>query len=148
MTRQPRHHRKHSGFTLIEVMIAMVLIAMMCLSVFVALRQITNTAMAVAVRNEAYHLMQQQAEQLLAGTYADFSTVAEQDITSAVKTSFAPSTTPALVLPADNASGRITFKRQVVSVASTATSKTLRVEVDWTWQGHANEISTLLFRAQ
>jgi hypothetical protein len=130
-------------------MITMFLISMVCLGVFVGLRQITRAAMAVAVRDEAYHLMQAEAELLLSGDYTGFvATTVDQNITSSVKTSYAPSTVAALTLTADNGIGRTTFVRRVVEVASTDTSRTLRVEVQWTWQGQPNLISAQLFRTQ
>jgi prepilin-type N-terminal cleavage/methylation domain-containing protein len=140
---------KNVGFTLPEVMITMFLISMMCLAVFSGLQQITKAALAVAIRSEAYHLMQAEAERLLDGDYASFAaTTTDQTITSSVKTSYTPSTTPALATSADNGVGRSTFTRRVVLVSSTTTSKTLRVEVQWTWQGRPYLVSTQLFRTQ
>lgn len=141
--------RPKAAFTLPEVMVAMFLISMMCLSVFVALQQITKAALAVALRDEAYHLMQAEAEQLLSSDYSSFvATTADQTIASSVKTSYTPSTVTALTLTSDNGVGRVTFTRRAVQVASTTSTRTLRVEVQWTWQGKSNLISTQLFRSQ
>ena len=126
----------------------MFLISMMCLSVFAAMQQITKATLALAVRSEAYRLMQAEAERLLSVDYNSFTASGNQTLTSAVKTTYTPTNDAALTLPADNALGRATFTRRVVSAGSTATSKTLRVEVEWTWQGHANLISTPLYRTQ
>jgi hypothetical protein len=54
----------------------------------------------------------------------------------------------ALDLTPDNNVGRITFKRQVSAVAVTDTSKTLRVDVTWTWLKQANTVSLTLFRTR
>jgi prepilin-type N-terminal cleavage/methylation domain-containing protein len=149
MSRPVRTPKKNAAFTLPEVMITMFLISMMCLAVFAGLQQITKAALAVAVRSEAYHLMQAEAEQLLAGDFTSFAaTAADQTITSSVKTSYLPNTTAALGISTDNAVGRTTFTRRVVAVSSTATSKTLRVEVQWTWQGRPYLVSVQLFRTQ
>lgn len=138
----------NAGFTLSEVMVTMFLISMMCLGIFAGLQQISRAMMAIAIRDEGYHLLQAKAEQLLGGTYASFAASSDQSITSEVKTSFNPSTTAALTLPSDNAAGRITFTRRVVAVAASDTSKTLRVEVQWAWQGRTTVISSPLFRTQ
>lgn len=125
----------------------MFLISMMCLSVFAGLQQITKTALNVAIRDEAYHLLQAKAEQLIDGTYANFvPTTTDQTITSSVKTSYAPSKTGALAITADNAVGRVTFTRRVVNVATDAVSTTLRVEVQWTWDKRTSIISSQLLR--
>ncbi|HVU34332.1 MAG TPA: prepilin-type N-terminal cleavage/methylation domain-containing protein [Opitutaceae bacterium] len=152
MSRPSRRKKKAAGFTLVEVMITMFLISMMCLSVFAALQQITKNALSVALRDEAYHLMQAQAEQLLEGTYADFvPTTADQTINSSVKTSYLPSFVNSLTQlstnQAANLAGRISYTRRVVSVASDSSSTTLRVEVSWTWQGRPELVSTLLYRS-
>lgn len=148
--RHLRSNRRSSveGFTLVEVIISMVLISVMCLSVFVGLNQMTKNAMAVALRNEAYHLMQAEAERLLQGDYFAFDVVPAATIQSSVKTTYAPSALAKFALGADNAAGRVTFTRRVVSLASTASSKTLQVEVEWTWQGRPNAIATPLYRTQ
>lgn len=143
---QQRIPRSTDGFTLGEVMIAMFLISMLCLGIFAALQQISGTMMAIAIRDEAYHLMQAKAEQLLSGNYADFTASADESITSAVKTSFHRSTAAALMLPSDNGGGRITFTRRVTQVASTTSTRTLEVEVDWAWHGRTASVSTPLFR--
>lgn len=146
--RQRRLIGNSAGFTLAEVIITMFLISMMCLSVFAAMQQITKATLALAIRSEGYRLMQSEAERLLSIDYTSFTSSGNQTITSAVKTTYTPSSDAALSLPADNALGRATFTRRVVAVSNTATSKTLRVEVEWTWQGHSNLISTPLFRTQ
>ena len=149
MLRPGKATRKNAGFTLVEVMVTMLLISILCLGVFAGMQQITKTAMAVAIRNEAYHLMQADAEQLLSGDYSSFvPTNADETITSAVKTSYMPSTAAQFAFTADNPLGRTTFTRRVVSVASSDTSRTLRVEVQWSWQGQTNLISTVLYRIQ
>lgn len=144
MARQ--HNRNNDGFSLGEVMIALFCISLLCLGIFAALQQISGTMMAIAIRDEAYHLMQAKAEQLLSGDYADFTASADESITSAVKTNFHASTAAALALPANNANGRITFTRRVIQVSSTTSSRTLEVEVDWTWGGRSASVSTPLFR--
>jgi Tfp pilus assembly protein PilV len=148
MPRAGKIARKNAAFTLSEVMITMFLISMMCLGVFSGLQQITKAMMTVAIRDEAYHLLQAEAERLLDSDYTSFSSSADQTITSALKTSYTPSTAAKFAILSDNAVGRITFTRRVVDVTSTTTSKTLRVEVQWTWLGRTNTVSAPLFRTQ
>lgn len=158
MRRRGKTAQKLAAFTLIEVMITMFLISLMCLGVFAGLQQITRGMLTVAARNEGYHLMQAEAERLLASDYSGFTaTSADQSITSALKTSFlsykpVPQTgsVAALDVTSDNNTGRITFTRRVVSVASTSSSRTLRVEVEWRIHPSErfNQISTVLFRTQ
>lgn len=150
--RTPSKNPSVTGFTLPEVMITMFFISVMCLGVFVGLQQITFAMMSVAIRDEAHHLMQAEAERLIASDYTSATaTASDQTITSSVKTSYMrlnPTVAPALIVPTDNDPGRITFTRRVVAVASTASSKTLQVEVEWTWRGRANKISTPILRTQ
>lgn len=145
-----RRHRqsKTTGFTLIEVMITMFLISMMCLGVFVGLQQITKAMMTVAVRDEAYHLLQAESERLLTADYTAFTASGNQTITSAVKTTYAPSDAAQFTLPNDHAAGRITFTRRVFEVGSTPGTRTLRVDVTWTLNGRTTTISAPLFRLQ
>lgn len=141
--------KKNSGFTLIEVMMAMFWITVMCLSAFVGLRQISNVALSVAVRDEAYHLMQDEAERLLSAPYSSFTATSDSPYSS-VKTSFVPSTVSPLTLPAaadnNNLSARVLYTRAVTVVSSSTSSTTLQVQVSWTWQKHSNSISTVLLR--
>ena len=130
--------KKIDGFTLSEVIITMFLLSVMCLGVFVGLQQVTKAMMAVAIRDEAYHLLQAEAERLLSADYTSFTnTSADQVITSAVKTSFTPSAAAQFSTGTSDGSGRIAFTRRVVSVASNATSRTLRVEVEWSFAGRS-----------
>lgn len=156
MKRPSRKRRQNSAFTLVEVMITMFLISMMCLSVFAGLQQITKTALSVAIRDEAYHLMQDKAEQLLSVPFANFDAAADETIVSSVKASYVPDMKiDALALPADNdnKTPRVSFTRSVTKVASTnmPASTTLRVQVTWTWpkqdaQRRTYVVSTLLYR--
>lgn len=146
--RRHRQSKNAAGFTLIEVMITMALISLMCLGVFVGLQQITRAMMTVAVRDEAYHLLQAEAERLLTADYSAFTASGNQTITSAVKTTYSPSSAARFTLPTDNASGRIAFTRRVVEVANTSNTRTLRVDVTWTLNGRTNTISAPLFRLQ
>lgn len=143
--------RRCAGFTLTEVIITMVLIAVMCLGVFAGLQQITKATLGVALRNEAYHHLQQEAERLLTADYSDFTaSSSDTKIPSAVKTSYSRSNVDPLKVTgfADNKAGRVTFTRRVVAVSNTATSRTLRVEVEWTWQARPFRISTPVYRNQ
>ncbi len=127
----------------------MFLISMMCLGTFVALQQITRAALSIAIRDEGYHIMQEQAEQLLQGDYANFvATAADQTTYGTVKTSYLPSNLAAFTLPSDNnnLNARVKYTQRAVSVATTATTATLRVEVEWVWQKRKYLISTQLFR--
>jgi prepilin-type N-terminal cleavage/methylation domain-containing protein len=143
-----RRDRTKSGFTLSEVMIAMVLISIMCLSVFGALQSTSRLALNTAIRSEAHRLMQAEAERLISVDFGSFGSSADQTITSSVKAIFGPNKDAQFALPANNANGRVSFTRRVIEVSSTSSSKTLRVEVQWTWQGHTSLISTPLFRSQ
>lgn len=148
MVRTTPRKKSDGGFTLVEVMIAMMLIALMCLSVLTGLRSITDMTMGVAVRSEAYRVMQAEAERLTQIDYDSFQASGDQTTTSCLKTTFLPGNQNKFDYPANGSGGRITLTRRVVEVSSTDTTKTLRVEVRWTWQGRTNLISTLLFRAQ
>lgn len=150
--RTPSKKLSVAGFTLPEVMITMFFISVMCLGTFVGLQQVTLAMMNVAIRDEAYHLMQAEAERLTATDYGSASaTASDQSITSSVKSSFIrfrDGAVPQFTITTDNDPGRITFTRRVVQVSSTSTSKTLRVEVQWTWPtgGRTNLISCPVFR--
>ncbi len=146
--RRPRQSKNTVGFTLVEVMITLFLISLMSLGVFVGLQQITRAMMAVAARDEAYHLLQAEAERLLTADYGAFTASGNQTITSALKTSYTPSSDAKFVLPADNASGRMAFTRRVVELASTPSTRTLRVDVSWSLNGRNSTVSTRLFRLQ
>lgn len=146
--RRQRQSKSTAGFTLIEVMITLFLISLMCLGVFVGLQQITKAMMTVAVRDEAYHLLQAEAERLLTADFSAFTASGNQTITSAVKTTYSPSNAAKLTPPSDNAVGRTTFTRRVVQVENTPTSRTLRVDVTWTLNGRTTTVSAPLFRLQ
>lgn len=136
-----------AGFTLVEVMVTVTLVSFLCASAFAGLNLLSRTAMRTAVRSEAYRLMQDKAEQLMAADYTGFTSSSDQTITSSIKTSSVPGTETQFQYPSAGTRGRVTFTRKVVDVSSTSTSKTLRVEVRWTWQGATTTISTPLFRA-
>ncbi len=140
--------KQDGGFTLAEVMVAMILIALMCLSVLTGLQSITKMTMGVAIRSEAYRVMQAEAERLMQADYGSFQAASEQATVSCFKTTFLPGKQQSLEYPASGPGGRVSFKRSVVEVASTGTTRTLRVQVKWDWQGRTNLVSTLLFRAQ
>ncbi|MBS0663088.1 MAG: hypothetical protein JSR48_07465 [Verrucomicrobia bacterium] len=130
-------------------MIALFLIALMSLAIFQGLQTISKLALNVAVRDEGYRLLQAEAERLLAADYAGFTaTTSDQSITSNIKTTFLPGNQAQFEYPASGSAGRVTFTRRVVGVSSTGAAKSLRVEVQWTWQGRPSLISTLLYRAQ
>ncbi len=151
MSRKTRPTPTQAAFTLPEVMVAMLLISMLCLSVFAGLQQVSRAMTSIALRTEAERLLQAEAERLLNVDYASFTSSATETITSSFKTSFTAKRTAALdhkQLPTDNGMGRVDFKRQVVKVASTDTSTTLRVDVSWAWQGKPNVISVPLFRTR
>lgn len=149
MSQSLRSATRKNGFTLVEVMVSMFLISMLCLGAFVGLQQISRSALSIAVRDEAYHLMQAKAEELLQGSFANFAASADQTITSSIKTTFLPSgKIAAFTLPTDNnnTASRAVYTRRVVAVASTGNTTTLRVEVQWTWMKRSYLISTPLFR--
>lgn len=134
------------AFSLVEVLVGMVLVMLMCASVFPGLQLITKSAMNTAVRSEAHRLMQAEAERLMSVGYASFTTATEQTITSSIKTTFAPDKSSQFQYPTNQA-GRVTFKRRIVAVSETSTTRTLRVEVEWTWQGRNTVISMPIFRS-
>ncbi|MBC7367826.1 MAG: hypothetical protein H7343_13615, partial [Undibacterium sp.] len=88
------------------------------------------------------------AERLASGTFAVFAASTDQEIIGCLKTSFLPGSAPRFTYPATGNGGRVAFTRRVVETASTATSRTLRVEVQWTWQSRTSLIATPLFRTQ
>jgi len=140
--------RSNKGFTLAEVMITLSLTALMCLAVFAGLETVSRLSLQTAVRMEAYRLLQSEAERLSSVNYTSFVSSGNQTISSAFKTSFLAGTQAQFTYPASGTNGRVSFTRRVVDVASTGTSKTLRVEVQWTWQSQANLISMPVFRSQ
>lgn len=142
-------NKRRAGFTLGEVMITLCLTAMMCVAAFTGLGTVTRLTMAVAIRSEADRLMQAEAERLTSVDFASFvASSSDEAITGCLKTSFQSGNQAQFDYPATSNSGRVTFARRVVEVASTSTTKTLRVEVQWTWQDRPSLISTLLFRSQ
>lgn len=148
MSRHSSSAKRTAGFTLTEVMITMLLISMMCIGVFAGLRQISKAMLAVAVRSEAHRVLQAEAERLLSTDFTSFTASAPETITSSVKPSYVPSKASAFTLPPGNAAGRVKFTREVIAVASSDTSRTLRVEVRWTWQNQPNVVSSPLFRTR
>jgi prepilin-type N-terminal cleavage/methylation domain-containing protein len=139
---------KHdAAFSLPEVMVAMVVISLVCLSVFSGMYLISRLALNNAVRSEGFRLMQAEAEHLTSLDYFSLDASPDELITSCVTTSFRPSREAQFDYPSD-AAGRVTYTRRVVNVASTGTSKTLRVEVQWTWQSKTNLISVPILRYQ
>lgn len=139
--------RRPAAFTLPEVMIALVLVSALCLSTFVGMRLVSNLAMTTAIRSEAHRLMQAEAERLMSVGYGSFVASSAVNIPAVLKTTFRPGT-EARLAPAPGTAGRVTFVRRVVEVASTSTTRTLRVEVQWTWLGKTTVISVRVFRSQ
>lgn len=142
-----RARKRDGAFSLPEVMVAIVLISMVCLSVFSGLYLISKLALNNAVRSEGFRLMQAEAEYLTSADFSTFGPVADQTITSCVKTTFRPGREAQFEYPTD-AAGRVVYTRRVVNVASTPTRKNLRVEVQWTWQGKTSLISVPVMRYQ
>ncbi len=139
---------RRAGFTLLEVMVAVFLGAVICLGIFSGLQTASRLSLGVAIRSEAYHLLQAEAERLTWVTFDSFASSPDETITACLRTSFVPGRETQFSYPATGAAGRVAFTRRVVDVASTGTTRTLRVEVQWTWQGRTSLISTLLYRAQ
>lgn len=146
MPRQGQPRRGSAAFTLVEVMIALTLVSMLCMSAFAGMRLISNLALTNSIRTEAHRLLQQKAESLTSGSFSSFAASSDETITSVLKTTFAPGKEDQFT-PMAGSGGRVSFTRRVVAVASTTTTRTLRVEVQWTWQRHAYAISTQLFRS-
>lgn len=141
-----RSRSAQAAFSLPEVIVAMVLVTLMCVSVFPGMQLVSRSAINTAIRSEAHRLMQAEVERLTFGTYSAFTASADQTITSAIKTTFGPDKHQRLQYPSSQA-GRVVFTRRVVEVSSTSKSRSLRVEVQWVWQGRAIVISTPLFRS-
>ncbi len=148
MAKTKLNPRSAAGFTLFEVMLGLFLISLMCLSVYASLTQITKAAMSVAIRDEAYHLLQAKAEEQLATSFSSFGTAATDTVTSSVKTSFLPSTATPLTLPTSgNSLGRITFTRSIIAGTASTSSKSATVQVSWTFQGRPYQVSVPLYRS-
>lgn len=147
MAKTQRKRSSTAGFTLFEVMLGLFLISLMCLSVYASLTQITKAAMSVAIRDEAYHLLQAKAEEQLATNFNSFGAAATDTVTSEVKTSFLPSTALSLAVTPDNNVGRITFTRSIVAGTSSSSSKSATVQVSWTFQGRPYQVSVPLYRS-
>lgn len=139
--------RARAGFSVPEVLIAMVLITLMSAGIFAGLQLVTRAALTSAIRTEAHRLLQAEAEKLLAVGYTNFVASADQPITSSVRTSFGRDKSNQFDYPAPLPKEQaVKFTRRVVLVSSTASSRTLRVEVEWTWLGKKAVISTPLLR--
>ena len=148
MTQSQTAIKRRAGFTLSEVMITLCLTAMMCVSIFAGLQNISRLTMAVSSRSEAKRLMQAEAERLISVEFGSFAASADQLITSCFRTSYVPGSEAQFAYPASGTTGRVIFTRRVVAVDATSTTKTLRVEVQWMSQGRTNTVSTPVFRAQ
>lgn len=146
-TLRSRRHRDRRGFTLPEVMIALLMVAMMCLAVFAGLDSISRLALGTAVRNEAHRLLQAEAERLSSVPFQNFVASSNQTITSNFRTTFLAGNQAQFSYP-PSSQGRVTFTRRVVEVAASGTTRTLRIELDWTWQGRATTASLPMFRSQ
>jgi type II secretory pathway pseudopilin PulG len=134
--------------TLPEVMIALLIVAAMCLTVFGGLNMVSKWALHSAISSEAQRLLQAEAERLLSVPYAHFVAGADETSTSSVGTTFLAGMQPRLSYPPTRPGARVSFTRRVIAVASTATSRTLRIEVAWTWHGGSHVVATPLYRAQ
>lgn len=129
-------------------MIALVVIAFTIMSITGALHTVSKWTLATAVQNEADRLMQAEAERLMSAPYSDIAASGDETIHSSVATSFRPGTEAQFSYPAGDPAARVAFVRRVVDVATTSTSKQLRVEVEWTWQGRSRLVSAPLFRSR
>ncbi len=148
MIPKSRHPNPCGGFTLSEVMITLLLTAMMCLAVFAGLQTTSKLSLGTAVRSEAHRLLQAEAERLSSVEFASFVASADQSISSSFKTTFLAGNEAQFSYPSSSSPGRVIFTKRVVAVASTSTSRTLRIEVEWTWQGRSSQISIPMFRTQ
>lgn len=139
--------KQNLAFSLPEVMVAIVVISMVCLTVFSGLYLVSRMALNNAVRSEGFRIMQAEAERLTSIDFFSLGAVSDQTIQSCVKTGFRPGREAQFQYPSDN-SGRVTYTRRVVEVASSSSSKSLRVEVQWTWQSKTTLISVPILRYQ
>lgn len=153
MTREQPHFRPRlslssCGFTLVEIVVTLFLVALLCIAAFAGMQTLSRMTMGIALRSEAHRHLQAEAERLTSASFESFTASSDQPLTSSFKTTYAPSTQAQFAYPTTGAAGRTVFVRRVVAVDSTSTSRTLRVEVQWTWQGRTSLVSTLLFRSR
>lgn len=144
-----RQLRSRTGFTLVEVMVSLTLISMMCLAVFKGLGTMSQVAISTGVRSEGQRLLQAEAERLMSVSYGNFvASTADETIYSSFKSIFKSSTAAALTYPTSGNTGRFPYTRRVVAVSSTTTTRTLRVEVQWPWNGKTTKLTMLILRSQ
>jgi hypothetical protein len=129
------------------VVIALFVISFMILSVSGGLHTVSSWTLATAIQNEADRLLQAEAERLMSAPFVSVGASSDESIVSSVKTSFGASTQAQFSYPTGDPSARVAFTRRVVDIATTPTSRHLRVEVEWTWQGRDRLISSPLFRS-
>jgi len=137
-----------SGLTLPEVMMALLVVSGLCLTVFGGLNMVSKWSLLAGIRGEAGRLVQEEAERLLAVPFTDFVASADETLGSSVHTTFRPGTQAQFAHPASGTGARASFTRRVVEVAATPRSRTLRIDVAWTWLGEDYAISCPLFRVQ
>lgn len=142
----PRRRFSRAAFSLPEVMVALLLVSVVCMAVIPGLQLISRTALDGAIRSEAHRLVQAEAERLMSVGFASFQAAADRSVQSCVKTNFKADSSAKYEYPSSSA-GRVTFTTRTVEVSSGSTSRTLRVEVQWTWQGKTVVVSTPVFRS-
>ena len=149
-TRCHRVRHRASAFSLVEVVVAMVLISTLCVSIFASVSLISKLAMNAAIRTEAYRLAQAEAERLESVGFINATAYSDETIISSLKTTSRRSSEAQFAYSPTNALGRVTFVRRVVDLGSTATMKNFQVEVDWTWQGKKpkSPVSLVVLRHQ
>lgn len=140
--------RARAGLTLPEVMIALLVVSGMCLTVFGGLNMVSKWSLLAGIRGEAGRLVQEEAERLLAVPFNEFVASGNETVGSSVHTTFRPGTQAQFTPPAAGTGARASFTRRVVEVAATPRSRTLRIDVAWTWLGENYAISCPLFRVQ
>ncbi|HTO04943.1 MAG TPA: prepilin-type N-terminal cleavage/methylation domain-containing protein, partial [Opitutus sp.] len=114
--RRRRMRNRVSAFSLVEVVVAMVLISTLCISIFASVSLISKLAMNAAIRTEAYRLAQAEAERLESVGFIHAAAYSGETIISSLKTTSRRSSEAQFAYSPTNASGRVTFVRRVVDL--------------------------------
>ena len=133
--------------TLVEVVVAMLLVTMFATTAFTFMNFVTKWSVRNAYRGEATRLAQDKAEELMAGSFDSLAASGDETIVSSVDTQFRPSTLARNAYPPARTASRLTLIRNVTLIASTTTTKQVQVNVRWTLQAKTYAVSLPLFRA-
>jgi len=140
-----RRGEKRQAFSLVEVMVTLALCALMCVAAFGALQMVTRISYQTAARTEAGRVLQAEVERLNSVDYSGFVASSTQTIQGSLNSTFAEGSQPRFTY--FSAASPVRFSRTVIEVASSAASRTLRVEVSWELQGRPSRLSATILRA-